>query len=102
PMTRIGIAGVTGQVGRLLAEEVGKAKAVLTGGTLGRNPDRIPPENVHVFGSVGEMAAASDAVIDLTHAQTIIPFSRQLRIQGAAWIVGASGLATEHWDALRE
>jgi 4-hydroxy-tetrahydrodipicolinate reductase len=99
---RIGVAGVTGQVGRLLAEELEKSSATLTGGTLGRNTQKTPPAGVRIYPSVEELAADSDAVIDFTHASTIFSFGEQVVRGKAAWIIGTSGLTAAHWDVLRE
>jgi 4-hydroxy-tetrahydrodipicolinate reductase len=97
----IGVIGVTGQVGRLLTEEIPKAGAALSGGTLGRDKSKSAPAGVALFDDVGALADRSDAMIDFTHAETIVPYAKQVRAHKAAWIVGASGLQKPQWDALR-
>jgi len=78
---RIGIAGITGRMGQLLAEEVRAANAILTGGTSRANPD------------LAERAAQSDAVIDFTNAATAQPTAATMAASGKAWILGTSGLS---------
>ena len=77
---RIGIAGITGRMGQLLAEEVPAAGAVLTGG-IGRS------------GDLATLAAMSDVIIDFTHASTAQTTAATMATSGKAWILGASGLS---------
>ena len=79
---RIGIAGITGRMGRLLTEEVEAAGAVLSGGTSRGNPD------------LAALAAASDVVIDFTNAATAQASASIMAASGKAWILGSSGLST--------
>ena len=66
---RIGIAGIAGRMGRLLAEETVAAGAALAGGTLrpGASLDTLPP-GLPVVTDIVALCAASDVVIDFTHA----------------------------------
>ena len=66
---RIGIAGIAGRMGRLLAEETVAAGATLAGGTLrpGASLDTLPP-GLPVVTDIVALCAASDVVIDFTHA----------------------------------
>ncbi|HEY4173557.1 MAG TPA: 4-hydroxy-tetrahydrodipicolinate reductase [Rhodopila sp.] len=80
--TRIGIAGITGRMGQLLAEEIAAAGATLTGGTSRSNPD------------LAALAAASDVVIDFTNAATAQTNARIMAASGKAWVLGTSGLST--------
>lgn len=81
--TRIGIAGITGRMGRLLAEEVAAAGATLVGGTSRATPD------------LAGLAARSEAVIDFTHAATTRPAAAIMAASGAAWVLGTSGLSAD-------
>ena len=76
---RIGIAGITGRMGRLLAEEVEAAGAVLAGG-IGRG------------GDMAALAARADVVIDFTHASATAAHARALGEAGVGWVLGTSGL----------
>jgi 4-hydroxy-tetrahydrodipicolinate reductase len=79
--TRIGIAGITGRMGHLLAEETAAAGAILIGGTSRTNPD------------LAALAAASDVVIDFTNAATARTTATIMAAAGKAWILGTSGLS---------
>lgn len=90
---RIGIAGITGRMGRLLAEEVPTAGATLIGG-LGRpGSANTPPSGAKGFASVTDLAAACDVVIDFTNAATAQSTATAMAASGKAWILGSSGLS---------
>lgn len=82
---RIGIAGITGRMGQLLAEEVPAAGAALTGG-IGRSGSGV-------FADLAALAAASDAVIDFTNAATAQANAATMAASGKAWVLGSSGLS---------
>ena len=99
---RVGIAGLTGRMGLLLAEEVRAAGHILTGGTVrpgGRG--RTLPDQV-VFPDVAALAAACDAVIDFTHADAVRAHAAALGAAGTAWVLGTSGLAAADEAAVAE
>ncbi|MCQ4162767.1 4-hydroxy-tetrahydrodipicolinate reductase [Roseomonas sp. GC11] len=77
---RIGIAGISGRMGRLLAEEVAAAGAELAGG--------ITRE-----GDAEALFAASDVVIDFTHASTVERHTALAARHGKALILGTTGLS---------
>jgi 4-hydroxy-tetrahydrodipicolinate reductase len=87
---RIGIAGITGRMGRLLAEEVPAAGAVLAGGTS--RSCAMPPPGVQVT-DLAILAAAADVVIDFTHATAVRHHAATLTAAGTAWVLGTSGLS---------
>lgn len=78
---RIGIAGITGRMGQLLAEAVAAAGAIVTGGTSRSNPD------------LATLAAQSDVIIDFTNAATAQTTAATMAASGKAWILGSSGLS---------
>ncbi len=84
---RIGIAGISGRMGRLLAEEAAAA-ATLSGGTsrAGRGPD-----GVALFPDLAALAQHSELVIDFTHASTVVPHAAALAAAGTAWVLGTTG-----------
>jgi len=88
---RIGIAGITGRMGQLLVEAVRAAGAELTGGT---SRGRSAPAGAPMFPDLAAMAAASDVVIDFTHAATAKGNAATMAASGKAWILGSSGLST--------
>jgi 4-hydroxy-tetrahydrodipicolinate reductase len=89
---RIGIAGIAGRMGRLLAEEALAAGAALAGGTrrpggaAGEGPAPILPDIAALF-------AASDVVIDFTHAATAAEHAAAAAAAGKPFVLGSSGLS---------
>jgi len=88
--TRIGVAGIAGRMGRLLAEEIVAAGAVLAGGI-----DRPGAEVAGTtrFADIAALAAACDIVVDFTHASTVQPHAAALAAAGTAWVIGTTGLS---------
>jgi 4-hydroxy-tetrahydrodipicolinate reductase len=86
---RIGIAGLAGRMGRLLAEETLTAKATLSGG-IGRD------------GDITTLASASDVVIDFTHASTAARHAKVLAEASTAYVLGTSGLSAADEAAVAE
>lgn len=86
----VGIAGITGRMGKLLAEEVASAGANLSGGTSRSNP------------SLASLAAQSDVIIDFTHAATVQESAKIMAASGKAWILGTSGLSGSDEAAVTE
>ncbi|MBI0434758.1 4-hydroxy-tetrahydrodipicolinate reductase [Roseomonas sp. KE0001] len=77
---RIGIAGLSGRMGKLLSEEVAAAGATLAGG-IGRD------------GDAAALFAASDVVIDFTIAAAAERHAALAAAQGRPLILGSSGLS---------
>jgi 4-hydroxy-tetrahydrodipicolinate reductase len=78
----IGIAGITGRMGKLLAEAVPQAGAVLAGG-IRRGSD------------LAALAGQSDVVIDFTRAETVIRHATILSETGTGWVLGTTGLSAD-------
>ena len=76
---RIGIAGIAGRMGQLLAEETAAAGATLAGG-LRRGEDPAA------------LFAASDVVIDFTHASAAAAHAAAAAAAGKPFVLGSSGL----------
>lgn len=84
----IGIAGIAGRMGQLLAEEVVAAGFPLVGGI-----DRTAaPTGVTLFSDIASLAAASDVVVDFTHASTSEAHAAAIASAGTAWVLGTTGL----------
>ena len=90
---RIGIAGVTGRMGYLLAEEVRVAGAELVGGIGHSGSGKPAPDGVTLRPDINALAAASDVVVDFTNAATAQPHAASLAASGKAWVLGTSGLS---------
>lgn len=80
---RIGIAGITGRMGQLLADEAKAAGATVTGGTDINNPDLTP------------IAEASDVIVDFTNAAATRRHAEIMAAHGKAWVLGTTGLTLE-------
>jgi 4-hydroxy-tetrahydrodipicolinate reductase len=84
-----GIAGIAGRMGRMLIEEVAAAGAPLSGGI-----DRDGGVNdATLFADIAGLAAASDVVIDFTHASAVREHARMLARAGTPWVIGTTGLS---------
>jgi 4-hydroxy-tetrahydrodipicolinate reductase len=90
---RVGIVGVTGRMGSLLVEEVPAAEAVLAGG-IGRPGSSVhAPDAVKMFPDLAALAAASDVVIDFTHASAVQATATVMAEARKPWVLGTSGLS---------
>jgi 4-hydroxy-tetrahydrodipicolinate reductase len=98
---RIGIAGLTGRMGRLLAEECAHAGAELAGGIargappadgLARGAAEAPAP---LLADIAGLAAACDVVIDFTAAAAVQRHAAALALAGTGWVLGTSGLSAE-------
>lgn len=87
---RIGIAGIAGRMGRLLAEEVAAAGATLAGGTRRQAAGTDGPGPV--FPDAAALFAASDVVIDFTHAEAATVHAKAAAATGKPLVLGSSGL----------
>jgi 4-hydroxy-tetrahydrodipicolinate reductase len=74
-------------MGQYLAVEAA-AQAVLVGGT-GRSGSALP--GVAIFPDVHELAAASDIVIDFTHASLVEAHAAAFAAAGTPWVLGTTG-----------
>ncbi len=94
----MGIAGIAGRMGRLLAEEVPAAGARLVGGI-----DRpgTAAAGVRLFADIADLAAAADVVLDFTHAATAITHAKALAAAGTAWVLGTTGIDSAGEAAVR-
>ncbi len=86
---RIGIAGISGRMGRLLAEETVAAGHDLVGGTV---QHAAAPAGIAVM-TLAELAERADAIIDFTHATAVPGTAAVLAHAGTAWVLGTSGLS---------
>lgn len=88
----VGIAGAAGRMGRLLAEAARAAGLMVAGGV-----DRpgVEAAGLLMFPDIASLGAASDAVIDFTHASAAAEHAKALAGVGCAWVLGTSGLTAE-------
>jgi len=90
---RIGVAGITGRMGQLLAEEVPAAGADLAGGIGRPGATRPAVVGMRLLPDLATLAAESDVVIDFTNAATAQATAATLTAAGKPWILGTSGLS---------
>jgi 4-hydroxy-tetrahydrodipicolinate reductase len=85
---RIGIAGMSGRMGRLLVEEVAAAGCTMAGGTARRGGGDLP-----LFADAAALFAGSDVVIDFTIASTAEAHAALAAEHGTPLVLGTSGLS---------
>ncbi len=93
---RMGIAGLSGRMGRLVEAEVvesAQAGFCTYAGGLSRAPDAA-------FARIEELAAVSDVIIDFTAAATVQPHAAALAQAGCAWVLGTTGLSAHDQAAV--
>ncbi|OAG71692.1 4-hydroxy-tetrahydrodipicolinate reductase [Gluconobacter japonicus] len=93
-LPRIGIAGITGRLGSLCAEEVG---ASLAGG-LSRHSD----ESRNITTNPTDLAKICDVVIDVSHTSTVQAHAKAFAAAGCPWVLGTTGLNSEAQAAVDE
>ncbi len=96
-MIRLGIAGIAGRMGRLLAEEARSTDGIVLVGGI----DRVASGD-DLLDTIAALAAASEVVVDFTHASAVRAHGRALTDAGTAWVLGTTGLATEDEAAIAE
>ncbi len=84
--------GIGGRMGGLLAQEVVAAGAVLVGG-YGRSSPIVA--GVEVFTDLATLAAASEVMVDFTHASMVTANAAVLAQARTAWVLGTSGLSAD-------
>ncbi|OYV32105.1 MAG: 4-hydroxy-tetrahydrodipicolinate reductase [Acidocella sp. 20-61-6] len=84
---RIGIAGISGRMGLLLAEAAAQS-GELAGGTSRSGGS---PEGAARFADIAALAQVSDVVIDFTHASQVAPHAAALAAAGTPWVLGTTG-----------
>jgi 4-hydroxy-tetrahydrodipicolinate reductase len=84
---RMGIAGITGRMGQLLAAQVPHA------GTLAGGTSRTQP-------NLESLARNADVVIDFTHADTIAAHAAILAETGTPWVLGTTGATASDTAAI--
>ena len=97
---RIGIIGITGRMGQLLAREVEAVGAILVGGTI--RPGSAAQSGITILADADALFAASDAVIDFSHAHAASTHAAAAARAQKAFIRGSSGLSTAEEAAVAE
>jgi 4-hydroxy-tetrahydrodipicolinate reductase len=90
---RLGIAGASGRMGHLVAEEAKAAGLELAGGTRRPGSSKPMPAGVEPFSDISALAAVCDVVVDFSHAATVAGAAAALAVAGKPWVLGTSGLS---------
>lgn len=100
---RIGIAGITGRVGRLLMEEItSRDNAVLSGGTSLSKDIHDIPDSVQIFSDIASLVEKSDVIIDFTNATATETHAKALNNSKTAWILGTTGISESVQKLIKE
>ncbi len=99
---RVGIPGIAGRMGRLLAEESLAAGASVSGGTMRPGSQGATPEGVVLFPDMAALFTASDVVIDFTTAQASAGHIAAAVAAGKPLVMGTSGLSLADEAALEQ
>ena len=89
---------MTGRMGVLLMEEARAAGHMVAGGTRRPGAPAVP----EACADMAALAAASDVVIDFTHASAAAGHAAALAEAGVAWVLGTSGLSADQDRAVAE
>ena len=87
----IGVAGIAGRMGQLVAEEAGVAGLKVAGGI--DRPGAAVPAGVPLLADIAALAAASDVVVEFTHASTVQAHAAAIAAAGCCWVLGTTGLS---------
>ncbi len=100
---RIGIVGLAGRMGRLVADAVAQAGETLAGGVArsGILPRDGSAAGARLFDSAAALAEQCDAVVDFTHPAAVAEHARAVSLSGTAWVLGTTGLSAEDAAAVR-
>ncbi len=82
---RFGIAGITGRMGSMLAEQLRVAGETVVGG--------IGQAGHGEISDIAALAKISDVVMDFTHADAMQKHAAAMVASGKPWVVGTSGMS---------
>lgn len=90
---RIGIAGITGRVGRLLCEALSSHKdVILSGGTSLSKDIHHLPDSIQILPDITSLIKQSDVIIDFTNASITEKHAKAFKNSQTAWILGTTGI----------
>lgn len=105
-MVRLAIAGITGRMGRAVAELARADPAItLTGGLI--RPEREDsidvalPAGIRFTADAQSLLRESDVLIDFTHPTATARYARACAEAGCALVTGTTGLSDDQLDELR-
>lgn len=92
---RVGIAGITGRLGSLCAEEVNASGSQLSGGIA-----RTADPHRHIVTDPAQLAGCSDVVIDVSSPSATCLHAETFAQAGCAWVIGTTGFDAEQEAAI--
>ncbi|QDH13311.1 4-hydroxy-tetrahydrodipicolinate reductase [Formicincola oecophyllae] len=107
---RLGIAGITGRLGHLIAQEALKPHSGFTlAGGLTRHPEQakgLVPEGTLLTNNPHDLAQSCDVLVDVSHHAQTIPLAEALMAVRQAghkvsWVLGTTGLGGQEQAALQ-
>ena len=96
---RIGIAGIAGRMGRMVATQAALAGAELSGGVA--LAGEAPADGLEIFENIAALARASDVVVDFTHASAASAHAVALAAARIPWVLGTTGISEADQHAVR-
>jgi len=105
-MLRLAIAGITGRMGRAVAEVALADPAItLTGGLIRPERERATglalPAGIHITTDAPAVLRQSDVLIDFTQPVATIHYARACAAAGCALVTGTTGLNDDQLNELR-
>lgn len=94
-MIKIGIAGSTGRVGRLLVQELlsGDWEDLSFSGGLARNPESQQLADLYLTDDIAALFENSDVVIDFTRPEATISYAKMAAEKKKTLVIGTTGLS---------
>ncbi len=97
---RLGIAGLAGRMGRMVAEECSARSVTVSGAIL--SPGQLGSGPIPILANISSLAAVSDVVVDFTHRSCVQEHAIALGDAGSAWVLGTTGLSRDDQAAVNE
>lgn len=98
-MTRIGIIGAGGRMGRAIAAAVDDVEAEVAGG-VDRPGTPSPPGGVTLLADAAALARLSDVLVDFSSPAALQAHLDAAVAAGCALVIGTTGLEAAHHDAI--
>ena len=109
---KIGVVGAAGRMGRMLVRQAGESPDCAVAGATERPGSEAIGQDAGILAGIGEigvavgedaaaMIAGVDAVIDFTAPEATVAHAELAAQAGASMVVGTTGLADSHMEALR-
>ena len=101
-MTRVGVLGAAGRMGREVCRAVAAADDLELAGAVDPNNNGLDAEGVRVAASLESLSGSSvDVAVDFTHPSSVMPNVRWCLRNGIHAVVGTTGLTPADLDELR-